>query len=579
MSKSSWLDRIPIRLQVLAGLCILCVIILAVILFWYLPGTTPTPHTNATVHIKIIGVNDFHGYMPPGQMLNNRPVGSAPVLASYLKSAMTSGNADGIILAFPGDVIGNSPPQSGLLLDEPAILLFNGFANQNCLIGSNPQNASCNVVATLGNNEFDNGIPEMFRMINGGNGMTTIPHIVDPYPGSRLGYVSANVVWTANNTPVLPPYTVRNVAGVPVAFIGATTISTPGLQNPANVEGLTFLDEADTINSYIPKIHKQGVYAIIVLLHEGGNQTPYSSPTRLNETMTGRVTQIIPRLDPGVDVVMSAHTHEFTNLYLNNNAGEPVLVTQADMWSRTYADIDLTIDRTTGKIVEKSARIVPAYADQPPGTSPDPAATVLLAGEESLFSSVANQTIGIALQNITRRENSAGESALGDLVVDGERAAMKTDVGFELSSVILADLSAGNITWSDLYAVQAVGGSILSMKLTGTQILAALEEQWQEPTPPGNLLVSGIEYTYNPSKPAGSRVINVNIHGVPLNPNKTYSVSTDSFLLSGSSGYTTFGDGLNITEGYDNIDALVSYVESLPQPVNVTVDGRVKRIS
>jgi 5'-nucleotidase len=416
-------------------------------------------------------------------------------------------------------------------------------------------------------------------MINGGNGMTTIPHIVDPYPGSRLGYVSANVVWTANNTPVLPPYTVRNVAGVPVAFIGATTISTPGLQNPANVEGLTFLDEADTINSYIPKIHKQGVYAIIVLLHEGGNQTPYSSPTRLNETMTGRVTQIIPRLDPGVDVVMSAHTHEFTNLYLNNNAGEPVLVTQADMWSRTYADIDLTIDRTTGKIVEKSARIVPAYADQPPGTSPDPAATVLLAGEESLFSSVANQTIGIAAQNITRRENSAGESALGDLVVDGERAAMKTDVGFELSSVILADLSAGNITWSDLYAVQAVGGSILSMKLTGTQILAALEEQWQEPTPPGNLLVSGIEYTYNLSKPAGSRVIKVNIHGVPLNPNKTYSVSTDSFLLSGRSGYTTFGDGLNITEGYDNIDALVSYVESLPQPVNVTVDGRVKRIS
>jgi 5'-nucleotidase len=117
------------------------------------------------------------------------------------------------------------------------------------------------------------------------------------------------------------------------------------------------------------------------------------------------------------------------------------------------------------------------------------------------------------------------------------------------------------------------------MKLTGTQILAALEEQWQEPVPPGNLLVSGLEYTYNPSKPAGSRVINVNIHGVPLNPNKTYSVSTDSFLLSGSSGYTTFGDGLNITEGYDNIDALVSYVESLPQPVNVTVDGRVKRIS
>ena len=572
-------DRIPIKLQVLVGLCFLFVVILAIVLFWYLPVTARAPHTNATVHIKIIGVNDFHGHMPPSQMLNNRPVGSAPVLASYIKSAMTSGNADGIILALPGDVIGHSPPQSGLLLDEPAMLFFNSFANQNCSIGSNSPNASCNVVATLGNNEFDYGIPEMFRMINGGNGTTTIPHIVDPYPGSRIGYVSANVVWTDKNTTILPPYTVRNVGGIPVAFIGATTILTPSLQNPANVKGLTFLDEADTINSYIPEIHKQGVYAIIVLLHEGGNQSPYYSPTRLNETVTGRVTQIIPRLDPGVDVVMSAHTHEFTNAFLNNNAGKPVLVTQADMWSRAYADIDLTIDRTTGKIVEKSARIVPAYADQPPGTSPDPAATAFLAEEERMFASVANQTIGIAAHNITREENNAGESAMGDLVADGERAAMKTDVGFETSSDILADLSAGNITWNDLYAVQPAGGTVLSMTLTGKQILEALEQQWQDPTPPGNLIVSGLEYTYNASKPAGSRVIEVNIHGVPLNPNKTYSVSMDSFLVSGGSGYTTFENGLNITDGYDNIDTLVSYVESLPQPVNVTVDGRVRRIS
>jgi 5'-nucleotidase len=459
------------------------------------------------------------------------------------------------------------------------MLFFNGFANPNCSIGSNSPSASCNVVATLGNNEFDYGIPEMFRMINGGNGNTTIPHIVNPYPGSKLDYVCANVVWTANNTTILPPYTIRNVGGIPVAFIGACTISTPSLQNPANVEGLTFLDEADTINGYIPEIHKQGVHAIVVLLHEGGNQTPYDGPTRLNETVTGRITQIIPRLDPGVDVVMSAHTHEFTNAYLNNDVGKPVLVTQADMWSRAYADIDLSIDRTTGEIVAKSARIIPAYADQYPGTSPDPAATALLAEEETMYASVANQTIGIAAQNITREENRAGESAMGDMVADAERAAMKTDVGFETSSDILANLSSGNITWNDLYAVQPTGGTVLSLTLTGEQILETLERQWQEPTPPGNLIVSGLRYTYNASKPAGSRVTEVKINGVLLNPNTTYSVSTDSFLLNGGSGYPMFGEGLNITDGYDNIDTLVSYVESLPQPVNVTVDGRIRRIS
>ena len=61
------------------------------------------------------------------------------------------------------------------------------------------------MVATLGNQEFNNGIPELLRMINGGNGTTNITHIVDPYPGTKIDYVSANVVWTTNNTPFCHP--------------------------------------------------------------------------------------------------------------------------------------------------------------------------------------------------------------------------------------------------------------------------------------------------------------------------------------------------------------------------------------
>ena len=375
------------------------------------------------------------------------------------------------------------------------------------------------MVATLGNQEFNNGIPELMRKINGGDGATNITHLVDPYPGTRIHYVCANVVWTANNTPVLPPYTLRNVSGVTIAFIGADTMTTPGLTNAANVEGVTFLDEADSINRYIPEIRKQGVHAIVVLLHEGGNQTPYDGPTQMNGNVTGRVTEIIPRLDPDVDVVLSAHTHEFTNAYLNNAGGKPVLVTQAYMYSRGYADVDLTIDMTSGDIVEKSAQIIPAYADQPPGTSPDPAATALLAAAENAIAPVENRTIGVAAQNITRDQDRAGESAMGDLVADGERAAMKTDVGFDTSADIFADLSRGNITWNDLYAVQPAGGTVLSMTLSGKQIQQALEQQWQEPLPPSNLVVSGLVYTYDAAKSAGSKVTAVTIHGVPLNLN------------------------------------------------------------
>ncbi len=580
MAPDSWRVGIPTKLHILLGICILCVLLLAALFFTgYLSMPVSALHTNANVHVKILAVNDLHGHIIPGQIMNNRSIGGIPVLASYLKAAMASGKADGIIIALPGDVMGGSPPESGLLLDEPSMLFFNSFANQHCTFGSQPQDASCNMVATLGNQDFDYGVAELMRMINGGNGVTNITHIVNPYPGSKLGYVVANVVWTANNTPVLPPYTVRNAGGVRVAFIGADTMTTPQLQNAANLNGVTFLDEADAINQYIPEIQKQGVHAIVVILHEGGTQTPYNGHSQANGTVTGRVTQIIPRLDPDVDVVLSAHTHEFTNTYLPNAGGKPVLVTQAYMYSRGFANVDLAIDKASGEIVEKSAQIIPTYADQAPGITPDPAATAFLAEDENVLSPVMNRVIGIAARNITRTQNSAGESALGDLVADGERAAMKTDVGFDTAGDIRADMSQGNITWNDLYAIQPASGTVLSMTLSGTQIRQALEQQWVAPLPPNNLIVSGLLYTWDASKPAGSKVTAVTIHGVPLNPNSSYTVSTVAYLAMGGDGYTTFTRGTNITYGPSDIDALVTYVGSLPQPVNVIVDGRIKRIN
>ncbi|MCX6693059.1 MAG: bifunctional metallophosphatase/5'-nucleotidase [Methanomicrobiales archaeon] len=578
MTPGSRWDSIPIGLQILLGFVVLCVLILTpVLLSWSLPGNVPASPAKTTVHVKILAINDFHGQLPPGQTLNKRPVGGAPVLASYIKSAMAPGNIDDTIIALPGDLVGASPPESGLLLDEPTMLYFNTWANQYCNIGPHPSNASCNIVATLGNHEFDKGVTELMRKIIGGDGSTNITHLVDPYPGTRIDYVCANVVWKANNTPILPPYTLRNLSGVSVAFIGVDTMNTPELEEAINVEGVTFLDEADSINRYTAEIQRQGVHAIVVLLHEGGSQTPYDGPTQANGTVTGRVAGIIPQLDSDVDVVLSGYTHAFTNAYLDNAGKKPVLVTQAYMYSKGFADIDLVIDKTSGDIVEKSARIVPAYADQPPGSSPDPAATAFLAADQKVVGPMKNQFIGVAALDITRTQNSAGEDALGDMVADGQRAAMKTEVGFDTSGNIRADLSVGNITWGDLYAVQPFANTVQSMTLTGEQIHRVLEQQWQEPLPLQNLVVSGFVYTWDAAKPAGSKVTSVTVQGVPLDPKEVYTVSIINYLSSGGDGYTTFIEGKNITNGPVDIDALVTYVGSLPQPVNVTVDGRIQR--
>jgi 5'-nucleotidase len=491
---------------------------------------------------------------------------------------MEPANADSVIVALPGDIVGASPPESGLLLDEPTMLYFNGFANSYCPIGSRDANSSCNMVAGLGNHEFDKGIKELMRKIGGGDGTANISRLVEPYPGSRSTYTCANVVWKANNTPILPPYTLRTVGGVPVAFIGAVTSNTPRIQNAAYIEDVLFLDEAGSVNRYIPEIQARGVHAIIVLLHEGGTQAAYAGPTQMNTTVTGRVAEIVPRLDPDVDVVMSAHTHVFTNAYLNNSGNKPVLVTQAWSYSRGYADIDLIINRATGEIVEKTAEIIPAYADQSPGTNPDPAVAAFLAADKKIVEPVVEELIGTAAADITREQDLAGESALGDMVADSQRAAMKADAGFLSSGSVRADLREGKIRWGDLYAVQPFAGTVLSMTLSGDQIRRVLEQQWEEPLSPHNLMVSGLVYTWDPARPAGSRVMNVTINNRPLDSTAAYTASMVDFLAGGGDGYTTFKEGTNITNGPLDVDALVAYTEFLPQPVNVTNDGRIRRI-
>ena len=579
MAPDSLNDRIPVELQIILGFCILFTLILApIVISLYFPGTVPALHANAPVHVKILAVNDFHGQMPPGQAVNKRPAGSAPVLASYLKSAMSSGNADGTIIALPGDIVGASPPQSGLLADEPSLLFFNEFANPSCTGRDGGADYGCNMVATPGNHEFDRGTGELLRQVYGGNGTSQITHLTDPYPGSRSSYTCSNVVWKVNGTPIFPPYVIRNISGVPIAFIGADTMTTPERLAPHRADDVRFLNETESINRYVAEVRKDGIHAIVILLHEGGEQQAYEGPTRDGVNVTGRVTGIIAGLDGDVDVVLSGHTHAFSNAYLPNAAGKPVLVTQAWSYSKGYADVDLFLDPASRDIVKKTAKIIVAYADIPPGTAPDPETTALLAKDGQAVAPVIGRQIAVAAQDIAREPDTNGESALGDLLADAQRSVMETDVAFITTGTMRSDLKQGNVTWGDLFTIQPFSGTVVSVKLTGQQIRDALERQWQEPLPPHPLGVSGLTYTYDATRPAGSRVQEVRVGGVPLDPAASYSAAMMDYLSIGGDGYTVFTNGTLIASGPSDVDTFAAYLGTFPGPVNVTIDGRIRRV-
>ena len=82
------------------------------------------------------------------------------------------------------------------------------------------------------------------------------------------------MVETATGDTPLPPYQIEKVKGVKVGFIGMTLEGTDELVAAAGIVGYEFRDEADTANALVPILKAKGVEAIVVLLHEGGSQTP-----------------------------------------------------------------------------------------------------------------------------------------------------------------------------------------------------------------------------------------------------------------------------------------------------------------
>jgi len=535
------------------------------------------PH--AWVRFQILGFNDFHGQLDAGRRVANRPVGSAPVLAAYLAAAQDEMDDDATFIVHAGDHVGATPPVSALLQDEPSITFLNLLANDKCTF-KNPLHPNCNLVGTLGNHEFDEGVAELKRLLAGGNHASG-PFLEDPYRGARFPYVSANVVDAASGAPILPPYVIKRVRGLPVAFIGAVLKETPTIVTPSGVAGVRFLDEAEAINRYIPELKARGVRAVVVLIHQGARTGNFTGPTRSTPvTLPGAIGDIVRRLDDEIDVVVSGHAHSFTNALVENANGKPILVTQAFANGTAYADIDLAMDPASRDIVEKSAAIVTIWADEGPGLEPDAAVAALVAEAEARVAPLVNRIIGTAASTIVRDPNSAGESALGNLIADAQRAAMGTDFAFMNPGGIRADIDAGQVTWGELFTVQPFGNDLVRMDVTGAQITRLLNQQWAGQPFPRILQISGLRYTWDNARPVGDRIVEVRDGaGNLLNPAATYSVTANSFIAAGGDNFTVLTEGTNRVIGPVDLDALIDHIQSLPQPFSAAIVGRILRLN
>jgi 5'-nucleotidase len=569
----------------------------AAVLLLALAGcATTAPRPAEPVEVKVIAFNDFHGNLePPRQAVEaprreqgsvRVPAGGAAWLATAI-DGLRAGNPNHVVVS-AGDMIGATPLVSAVFLDEPTIHAMNLIR------------VDFNAV---GNHEFDQGRNELLRMQKGGCEKHTLrqPCAVEPFPGARFRFLAANVL-TENGTTLFPGSAIRSFGKgkrrARVGFIGLTLKETPTLVTPAGVAGLTFADEAETINALVPKLRGEGADAIVVLIHQGLS-TRAGFNDKGCEGMDGDLLPILARLDPAVDVVVSGHSHNaYVCDYGRIDPKRPFLVTSAGRYGTLVTGIDLTVDPAAGRVTAKRAdnHIVQsepygnvALTDRYPRHEPDPEVAALVRRYAEKARPVADRVVGRLTGPALRALSPSREMVLGDLIADAHLAATRSSgaqIAFTNGFGVRADLQPaadGGVTFGQLFAIQPFGNTLTVKSFTGGQIRALLEQQFDSGSntvaAPNMLLPSAnVRYAYDLSRAAGQRILDLRIDGRPVEDDKVYRVAMNSFLATGGDNFTLFREGKDPVGGPLDVDALEAWIAA-SSPLAPPTPDRIRDVT
>ena len=534
--------------------------------------------------VRLLGINDLHGELET-RVDPNAP-GGAAVLAAYLAGERDE-NPKRTLLLVAGDSIGASALLSGALRDEPTMAVLNALTAGDCPLLTrdwpmrpSPVVTRCRIVSTVGNHEFDRGVPELERLLYGGRHPDG-PVLGHDWAGTKVPFLAANVVRRDGQAPFLPAAAIVDLAGIRIGVIGAVTAETPMLVPAPGIGAIQFLPEAGPINAAIASLRAQGVHAIVLLIHEGlaGPTNPQPAPLRLSETR-GRLAEVLAGIDGGIDVVVAGHTHRVNNLLLPLRDGSLALVVQARSYGTAYSEIDLEIDTRTGAVIAKSATVLPTWSRVGPGATPDRAIAKIVAKAKRATAAIGSRQVGMAAAAIRRADSAQPEWPLGNFVADAQRSAAATELAFMNTGGLRNDLEAGPVTFGELYGIQPFGNTLMKATLTGEQVLRLLEQQWSgiHAAVPRYLAVAGLRYVFDLSRPVGQRIVAAeDSEGLPIDTRRRYTIAANDFLLGGGDGYAVFAEAIDAQPVMKDIQALEAYVTGAPDAVRPMLDGRARR--
>lgn len=499
-------------------------------------GASPSVSSGDATTVTIFGLSDFHGHIENGGYL-----------ATALKQ--TQAKNPNTIFAAAGDMVGASAFASSIANDVPAM---EQLTTMNM------------VVSATGNHEYDQGTADLVDRIMPGMGTAQ--------------YIVANVSGGALDGKI-QPYFITESGGKRVAFIGGVYETLLDSVSPAGMAGVTVSDPVEAINSYADQLSDGDAGngeadAVVALVHADAHQ------------LTG--------LNANVDAVVAGHTH--MDQETQTTSGAPI--EQTKNYGESYATINLTITGS-GKDAQVIAngQLNQIFDDKGNALyAADPDVNAIYESAQAAADEQGNTVLGsIAADSTFNRgrdvpgdlaseENRGVESTLGVLNADAamwsaNEHGQQADIGVINAGGLRADLDPNGdkiITLKEAHDVLPFGNSTAVITLTGAQLKALLEQQWQ---PAGASrpvqwlgLSSNVSYHYNlyaetingTTVPRG-KVFDLTVNGKAVQDADTFTIAGNPFLLTGGDNFTVFQQGVNYVDtGYIDFDGLSDYLKAHP---------------
>ena len=430
-------------------------------------------------------------------------------------------------------------------------------------------------LAVPGNHEFDFGFDELNERSE----------------ELECGYICANFCVTGGE-PVFKPWRILDIGGLKIGFVSAVTPDTftkstiKDILNEAGEPMYDFLaDETgdrlgEALQKYIDEVRENGADYVILVSHLGNNDSI---------TAQFRCDPIAHKLS-GLDMIIDAHSHEIYNRTVKDRTGKEIPIAQAGTKMQAIGQLTVYKD---GHLEERLVKEVP----EPEKLASevvirgkkeryvDPEMKAYMDAIVSSYADTMERKIGsLSYDMIVRDEDGydisrVEENGLCDLVADALRSAGGTQVSLVNAGSVRNNLEAGDVTYNSILNILPYSSDAVVARVTGQMILDALEfgvailPDISARFPQ----VSGMTFHVNRDIPSSvkvdgknqfvsaegpRRVSDVKIGGEALDPEKEYTLTGSSFLLSGGDGYTMFKDAeiIKMTMLSDN-EVVLKYIE------------------